>query len=281
MRIAGVQMDFRLGDPAGNLNRMIDKMREARREGATFTIFPECALTGYCFSSIEEARPYAEPIPGPSVARMAEVCREISGHVVYGLLEADGSRIFNALALVGPQGLVGSYRKTHLPFLGVDMYTDYGDRPFKLYEVDGVKVGMNICYDGGFPEPARCLTLLGADLIVLPTNWPPGAEPAAEYAINTRAMENTVYYAAVNRVGEERGVPFIGRSRICDPLGKTVATADGTQETILYADIDVARARTKHLIRKAGINEVNRIADRRPHLYGELTKPHELKSPGR
>ncbi len=281
MRIAGVQMDFRLGDPAGNLNRMIDKLREARREGASLTIFPECALTGYCFNSIEEARPYTEPIPGPSVERMTEVCREIGGHVVYGLLESDGSRVFNALALVGPQGLVGSYRKTHLPFLGVDMYTDYGDRPFSVYEVDGVKVGMNICYDGGFPEPARCLTLLGADLIVLPTNWPPGAEPAAEYAINTRAMENTVYYAAVNRVGDERGVPFIGRSRICDPLGKTLATADGTQETILYADIDVARARNKHLIRKAGINEINRIADRRPHLYSEITKPHTLKSPGR
>lgn len=281
MRIAGVQMDFRLGDPAGNLNRMIDKMREARREGASLTIFPECALTGYCFNSIEEARPYTEPIPGPSVERMTEVCREIGGHVVYGLLESDGPRVFNALALVGPQGMVGSYRKTHLPFLGVDMYTDYGDRPFTLYEVEGVKVGMNICYDGGFPEPARCLALLGADLIVLPTNWPPGAEPAAEYAINTRAMENTVYYAAVNRVGDERGVPFIGRSRICDPLGKTLATADGTQETILYADIDVARARNKHLIRKAGINEINRIADRRPHLYSEITKPHTLKSPGR
>lgn len=281
MRIAGVQMDFRLGDPAANLDRMIGKMREARREGASLTVFPECALTGYCFTSIEEARPYAEPVPGPSVARMTDVCREIGGHVVYGLLESDGSRVFNALALVGPQGLVGSYRKTHLPFLGVDMYTDYGDRPFQVYDVDGVKVGMNICYDGGFPEPARCLALLGADLIVLPTNWPPGAEPAAEYAINTRAMENTVYYAAVNRVGEERGVPFIGRSRICDPLGKTLAMADGTQETILYADIDVSRARNKHLIRKAGINEINRIADRRPHLYSELTKPHTLKSPGR
>ena len=111
MRIAGVQMDFQLADPAGNLDRMIAKLRETRRGGADLTIFPECALTGYCFDSIEEARPYAESIPGPSVQRMTEVCAEIGGHVVYGLLEADGSRVFNALALVGPQGLVGSYRK--------------------------------------------------------------------------------------------------------------------------------------------------------------------------
>ena len=281
MRIAGVQMDFQLADPVANLNRMIEKIRETRRGGADLTIFPECALTGYCFNSIDEARPYAEPIPGPSVQRMTEVCSELGGHLVYGLLEADGNRVFNAVALVGPNGLVGSYRKTHLPFLGVDMFTDYGDRPFAVHEIDGVRVGMCICYDGGFPEPARCLTLLGADLVVLPTNWPPGAEPAAEYAINTRAMENTIYYAAVNRIGVERGVPFIGRSRICDPLGKTLAVADNTDEAILYADIDVARSRNKHLIRKAGVNEVNRIADRRPDLYGEIVKPHFLKRPGR
>lgn len=281
MRIAGVQMDFQLADVPGNLSRMIEKLKESRREGADLTIFPECALTGYCFSSIAEARPYAETFPGPSVERMTEECAKLGGHVVYGLLEADGERVFNALALVGPRGLVGTYRKTHLPFLGVDMFTDYGDRPYTVHDVDGVRLGMSICYDGGFPEPARCLTLLGADLIVLPTNWPPGAEPAADYAINTRAMENTVYYAAVNRIGTERGVSFIGRSRICDPLGKTLAVANHVEEAILYADIDVERARNKHLIRKAGVNEVNRIADRRPELYGELVKPHFLQRPGR
>lgn len=281
MRIAGVQMDFQLADVEGNLNRMIEKVHQTRAEGATLTIFPECALTGYCFSSLDEARPFSETIPGPSVERMTKVCQQLGGYVVYGLLESDGDRIFNALAMVGPNGLIASYRKTHLPYLGVDMFTDYGDRPFAVHEVDGVRIGLCICYDGGFPEPARCLTLLGADLILLPTNWPPGAESAAEYAINTRAMENTVYYAAVNRIGTERDVPFIGRSRICDPLGKTISVADHTDEAILYADIDVTRARKKHLIRKAGVNEVNRIADRRPELYDEIVKPHELKRPGR
>jgi predicted amidohydrolase len=138
---------------------------------------------------------------------------------------------------------------------------------------------MNICYDGGFPEPARCLALLGADLIVLPTNWPPGAESAAQYAINTRAMENTVYYAAVNRVGVERGVAFIGQSRICDPLGKTIVTSSGTEEVILYADINPARSRAKHLIRRPNENEVDRIADRRPEMYRKIVEPHSLSRP--
>ena len=281
MRIAAVQMDVTLADIAGNLSRMITKTRETRAAGAELTIFPECALTGYCFESIEEARPYAESIPGPSVDKMVALCAELGGFVVFGLLEKEGARVFNALALVGPQGLIGSYRKIHLPRLGVDMYTDFGDRPFAVHEINGLRIGMNICYDGGFPESGRCLALLGADLIVLPTNWPPGAEAAADYAINTRAMENTVYYAAADRVGVERGVPFIGKSKICDPLGKTLGYADHTHEEILYADIDVSRSRNKHLVRKAGVNEVNRIADRHPEMYSKLVEPHSLQRPGR
>ncbi len=281
MRIAAVQMDVTLADIAGNLSRMITKTRETRAAGAELTIFPECALTGYCFDSIDEARPYAESIPGPSVDKMAALCAELGGFVVFGLLEKEGARVFNALALVGPQGLIGSYRKIHLPRLGVDMYTDFGDRPFAVHEINGLRIGMNICYDGGFPESGRCLALLGADLIVLPTNWPPGAEAAADYAINTRAMENTVYYAAADRVGVERGVPFIGKSKICDPLGKTLGYADHTHEEILYADVDVSRSRNKHLIRKAGVNEVNRIADRHPEMYSKLVEPHSLQRPGR
>lgn len=281
MRIAAVQMDVKLADKPGNLDRMISQLRETQREGARLTIFPECALTGYCFSNIDEARPYAESIPGPAVEKMGAACKELGVYAVFGMLELEGEKVFNAAALVGPQGCIASYRKIHLPCLGVDMYTDYGDRPFAVHEIDGVKVGMSICYDGGFPESARILSLLGADLIVLPTNWPPGAEGAADFTINSRAMENTVYYAAADRVGEERGVKFIGKSKICDPLGKTIAFADHTDEAILYADIDVSRARNKHLIRTAGVNEVNRIADRRPELYGPLVESHSLKRPGR
>ncbi|WP_010587419.1 carbon-nitrogen hydrolase family protein [Schlesneria paludicola] len=281
MRIAAVQMDFTLADVPGNLARMIEKVREAHAGGAKLVVFPECALTGYVFDSLDEARPYAETIPGPSVSAISAVCVEMGVYVVYGMLERDGDRIFNALALVGPKGLVGSYRKVHLPYLGIDRFTDFGDQPFAVYDIEGVKIGMNICYDGGFPESGRCMALMGADLIVLPTNWPASAVTAADYMTNTRALENTVYYAAVDRIGVERGVPFIGKSRICDPLGRTMSAADHANDAILYADIDVARARNKHLVREAGVNEVNRIADRRPEMYGTIVEPHSLKRPGR
>jgi 5-aminopentanamidase len=281
MRIAGVQMDVELGNVLGNFARMTERLREAAAHGTRLIIFPECALSGYCFDSREEALPHAEPLPGPATDSFQLICRELNCLVAFGLLEERDAKLYNSVALVGPEGLLAVYRKTHLPWLGVDRYTDYGDEEYSVTEVDDVRFGLNICYDAGFPEPARCLALLGVDLIALPTNWPPGAEAAAEYAINTRALENTIYYAAVNRVGVERGCAFIGQSRICDPLGRTLAHANHTNEEILYADIDPEMSRRKHLIRVAGSNEVNRIADRRPELYKPIVAPNKLQRPGR
>jgi predicted amidohydrolase len=281
MKIAGVQLDIAIGQPRRNVDRMIEKLRETAIAGAKLTVFPECAVPGYCFGSLEEARDYAEPILGDTTERMVQACKETGGYCVYGMLEADGQRVFNAAVLVGPQGMIGAYRKVHLPYLGVDMYTTPGDRPFAVHEAGGVRIGMNICYDAAFPEAARTLAILGADLIVLPTNWPPGAECTACSVISARALENAVYYIAVNRVGEERGFRFIGRSSICDTNGETLAVSTTTDEEILYAEIDPARARRKHIIRVPGKHEIDRLADRRPEMYGELVKPHNLKRPGR
>ena len=273
--IAIAQIDITLADRERNLTRIIQVLGETAAKGAKLTVFPEAALTGYCFDNLDEARPHAEPIPGPSTQRLTGVCRELGCHVVYGLLEADGSRLFNACALVGPDGLVASYRKIHLPFLGVDRFTTPGDRPFAVHEAAGMKIGMHICYDGGFPESARVMMLQGADLVVLPTNWPPGSECMAGFAVNTRAMENNIYYAACDRVGEERGFRFIGQSKICDPSGRELASAPHDREEILYAEIDVALARQKKIIRRAHLHEIDRIRDRRPEFYGEIIKPKD------
>ncbi|MGE5195538.1 MAG: carbon-nitrogen hydrolase family protein [Deltaproteobacteria bacterium] len=281
MKIAGVQMDVALTDIEQNLARMIDRLRETTACGARLTVFPECALCGYCFSSLEEARPYAQTIPGPATERMRAVCAELGCYAIFGLLERDGAKIYNAAALVGPTGVIGNYRKVHLPYLGIDMFTSYGDRPFAVHNAGELKVGMNICYDASFPEASRALAILGADLIALPTNWPPGAECTAANVINARANENAVYFIAVNRVGNERGFDFIGRSKIADPSGQTLAESQGIGEEILYAEIDPAKARRKHIIRVAGKHEIDRFADRRPEMYGLLVQPHNLKSPGR
>jgi len=269
-KIAIAQIDIAFADRERNLARIIAVLEESAAKGAKLTVFPEAALSGYCYNSLEEARPHAEPIPGPSTRRLMDVCKKLGVYVIYGLLEANGERLFNATALVGPDGVVCSYRKIHLPFLGIDRFTTPGDRPFAVHEAAGMRIGMHICYDGGFPESARVMTLLGADLLVLPTNWPPGAECMAGCAVNTRAMENNVYYAACDRVGDERGFHFIGLSKVCDPSGRVLAESTHDREEILYADIDVEKARQKKIIRVPKLHEIDRIRDRRPEMYGEI-----------
>ncbi len=281
MKIAGVQMDVGLGQVDANVGSIIERMKTTQAKGAELVVFPECAVSGYCFESPDEARPYAQSIPGPVTDRISQACADLQVFAILGILEVDAERIFNTAAFVGSEGVIGTYRKVHLPFLGIDMHVTYGDRPFAVHEAGGLRVGMNICYDAAFPEASRSMAILGADLIALPTNWPPGAEGVAEHVINSRALENNVYYMAVNRVGTERGFEFIGRSRICAPDGQTLAVSQGVEEEILYAQIDPEKARNKRVVREPNRHAIDRMADRRPEMYELLTRPHDLEIPGR
>ncbi len=272
--VAAIQMEPKLGELESNLARILDGLERAVAKGAHLVVFPECALSGYGFSSRELGLEHAVPIDSEPIHRVTVFCERHGCFCVFGLLERDGGRLFNACVLTGPGGVIGIYRKVHLPFLGIDMFADPGDRPFAVHDGGGLKIGMHICYDGGFPEPARVMTLLGADLLVLPTNWPTHSECAAEHMIPTRAMENTVYFMAVNRVGEESGFRFIGRSSIVDPGGKVLAFAGSDSEELLLAEINPARARQKQLIRVPGRHEINRIADRRPRFYDVIVAPN-------
>ncbi|MEN9556168.1 MAG: (R)-stereoselective amidase [Planctomycetota bacterium] len=281
MKISCVQTDVVFRDSEANLAHLERVVHEEVRQGAGLTIFPECFLSGYCFDSLEEAIPFAESIPGPATERVAKLCALLNTHVVFGMLEKSGHDVFNAAVLIGPAGLIGSYRKVHLPWLGVDRFTTPGDRPFQVFEAAGVRIGMLICYDGGFPEASRVLALQGADLILLPTNWPPGGTYMADYSVNSRAMENGVYFAAVNRVGHENGFPFIGKSRICHPSGATICSLDEATAGVLRTEIDPQVARTKRVVRVPGKHVIDRMADRRPEMYGPVVAPHMLLRPGR
>ena len=272
-KIAGIQMLPQLTENESNLDQILNYLEIVAKEGAELAIFPECALCGYCFESLQEALPYAEPIPGPSTLKVATICGRLNAHAVLGLLEREGNHIFNAAVLIGPRGIVGKYRKIHLPGLGVDKFVQPGDLGFPVYDTALGRIGLNICYDGAFPEGSRVMALKGADLIVLPTNWPTGAEEFAEHLINARGLENNIFYAAVNRVGVERGFRFIGRSRIVDVQGKTLALASPDQEEILYAEIDPLKAREKRIVRVPGKHEIHRFNDRRPEFYGEIVQP--------
>ena len=268
--IAGVQMDCQLGNVAANRDAVRRHLTDTARRGARLTVFPECTLSGYAFESLAEALPHAEPIPGPSTELIGQSCRDLKVWAVIGLLERDGDRLFNACALIGPDGLYATYRKIHLPFLGVDRFTTPGDRPFAVHDIGGLRVGMNICYDGSFPESTRVLMLLGADLVVLPTNWPAGAESTVCHLVQSRALENHVYYAAINRAGTERGTRYIGQSKIVNVNGSLLAEGPPDGEAEFFAEIDPERARNKSIVRIPGKYQLHRVNDRRPEMYGPI-----------
>src|SRR5437763_17020888 len=113
--IAGVQTDCRLADPTHNLATVRGKLRDAAHHGARLVVFPECILSGYCFTSKDEARTAAQPLPGPATDALAADCHALGVWAVIGLLESDGDKLYNAAALVGPTGFIAGYRKAHLP----------------------------------------------------------------------------------------------------------------------------------------------------------------------
>jgi len=272
MKVAAIQMDVKILKKEQNLSAILAHLETAGRAGAKLVIFPECALTGYCFVNHEEAAPVAEEVPGPSTGRILAAARALDSTVVVGLLERAGDEIFNAAAVVTPHGILGTYRKLHLPCLGIDWHVALGDTPFPVFATPHAKVGISICYDCSFPESGRVLKLKGAQILAIPTNWPLGSD-SWQHTPPVRATENHMYVMACDRVGEERGFRFAGHSQIVDCNGTKLAEAGETEETILYGEIDPAIADCNRVVRQPGKWEFDRIASRRPEMYSPLTDP--------
>lgn len=270
MRVAVAQTEPQLGEKERNLEVCVARLEEAATKGAALLVLPECAIPGYMFDSAEEALPFAEGIPGPSTEILERESRRLGMHVVCGLLERDGDVMHNAAVFVGPDGLIGVYRKTHLPFLGVDRFVVAGDE-LPIFETPLGRVGLEICYDLRFPEVTRTLALRGADLIAHPTNFPVAARLQTEFITRARAAENRVYLLTANRIGKERWGEFCGWSQIVDPYGDRLAEAGADEEALLVADYDVQRARDKDYV-IPGEYELYLIEHRRPELYGALVQ---------
>jgi predicted amidohydrolase len=270
MQVAVAQIDPQLGEKELNLATCVARMEEAAAAGARLVVLPECAIPGYMFGSGDEALPFAEEIPGPSTDALERECRRLGVYVVCGLLERDGDALRNAAVLVGPDGLIGSYRKTHLPFLGVDRFVVPGDE-LPVFDTPLGRIGIEICYDLRFPEVTRTLALKGADIVAHPTNFPMAAKVQTELITVARAAENRIYLLTANRVGKERWGEFCGWSQIVDPYGKRLAEADEVEETLLVADVELAKARDKDYV-IPGEYELYLFGHRRPELYGALVE---------
>lgn len=265
MRVGVLQFEPVLGEVEHNLKHVDGCLTNVDLD---LVVLPELCTTGYQLTS-DEARALAEPFPGGATAeRLARLAAREGLLLVAGVIEgAPAAKPFNSAVLVGPEGHLATYRKTHLFADELDLFSP-GDTGFFVTSVRDVKIGMMICFDWVFPESARCLALLGADLLAHPANL---VLPYGQRMMPTRCLENGVFGLTANRIGRESHVPgkpaltFTGGSQIVGPRGEVLAAGPQTGEALVRAEIAPEAARNKRLTARNHL-----LADRRPEIYGPL-----------
>jgi predicted amidohydrolase len=262
MKIALYQGPGRINDVEAGFALMAEKAAEAAANGAKILLLPEMYLSGYNIgpeAALAQALTPEGLIPAQTIAKTHNIA------LVFGYPELVGNQVANAAAMIGPDGTLRlNYRKTHLfGELDRQMFKSVGDR-FPLVEFNGFKIGLLICYDIEFPEPARILALAGADILLIPTAQMEPYTQVAKLLIPTRAYENQLYVAYANHSGSDDGLNYVGLSSICGPDGAVLAAA-GTAEELIYAIADKAH--------HAEVRQVDPlIHDRRPELYAPISE---------
>lgn len=272
-------------DPAANMEKAVVHIQQAATQGADIICLPELFLSRYFCQKMEPALfDLAEPIPGPSSARLGEVARSLGKVIVASLFEKRGSGVYHNTAVVldADGALVGKYRKMHIPddpLYFEKYYFTPGDLGFRAFDTRFGRIGVLVCWDQWFPEAARLTALQGAQVLVYPTaiGWHPrekaefGAAQHQAWEISQRghAVANGVYVAAANRVGHEggaeAGLEFWGASFVSDPFGSLLARASHDREEVIVTACDMKK-----------MEDIRRnwpfLRDRRIDAYGDLTK---------
>jgi len=255
------QFNPAFGEKEENFKKVLSAVKDAE---ADLLVLPEFFATGYQFVSENEVAELSEEIPdGETIEILSDLSRQKSFYIVAGLPERDGDRFFNSAVLTGPEGYIGTYRKTHL-FFEEKLYFSPGDTGFRVWDTKAGRIGIMICFDWFFPESMRALALMGADIIAHPSNL---VLPYCPSAMPVRSLENRVFAVTANRIGEEnrkegQSLKYIGQSLITSPEGKVLIKAPEDSEALMISEIDIEKARNKSL------NSLNNIFDdRRPEMY--------------
>lgn len=261
MRIGYYQYEPVFGAVGKNLDTIRATLEQA---DADLIVLPELCASGYQFVSAEEVQRLAELVPdGPTTRMLIDVAKRRKMHLVAGLPELAGNVLYNSAVVVGPSGFIGCYRKSHLFFEETLWFTP-GDTGFHIWNIGPATIGVMICFDWYYPESARTLALMGADIICHPSNL---VLPNCPDSMPVRCLENRVFAVTCNRIGtESRGgkdpLTYIGNSEVVSARGVILRRAPRDREELAIVEIDPAEARNKQLTR---YNDL--LRDRRPDLY--------------
>ena len=278
LTVAALQLALGSSDEAENIAAVAALVEQAAGQGAQVILPPEL-FSGPYFCKVEDEALFALARPTvahPSVIAMQALAAKLKVAIPTSFFERDGQHYYNTLAMIGPDGaIMGTYRKSHIPD-GPGYEEKYYFRPgndgFKVWDLFGHKLGVGICWDQWYPECARVMALLGAELLLYPTAI--GSEPY-DTALDTsrmwrRAMQghavsNCMPVVAANRIGVEDGQRFYGHSFIADEWGDFAADYGDAETGVLIAKLDLTRA-ARH---RAGMGF---FRDRRPQLYGRIAQ---------
>lgn len=284
VRAAAIPANSRPGDMEGNLARIAEAASAAAAGGAQLALFPELSLTGFIPNhpvgdheawlrrALAAARAIAQPVPGKSTDDLVRIARETGVLVAAGLLEDAGNVLHNTHVLAGPDGILGVWRKLHVPVFEMPFYN--GGAALDVVETPLGRIGVNICFDALIPESTRLLAVRNVEIVLFPfaADPPPGTGEAwadwALPALRARCVENGVFGLAANYSGHVEcagaAQTFPGGAVALGPRGEIIA---GPEKGMLIAEFDAsalqaARAEPEYLFRF-----------RRPELYGPLTRP--------
>lgn len=264
MNIAAVQTGPEFGRKEANTAAALELMASVK---ADLFVLPELFATGYHFADAAEAAGMAEPVDGPTFRALARHARTTGSFICYGFAEASDA-LYNSAALIGPGGLVGLYRKTHLFSRETVIFTP-GNLGFPVFDLPFGRVGIMVCFDWIYPEAARSLALQGAAVILHPSNL---VTPYCPDAMITPCLENRIFAVTADRTGTDvrphGSLTFIGRSQIVTPKGEVLRRLGETETGVAVADIDPALAADKKF------NEYNNLlGDRREEWYFRTRGP--------
>jgi N-carbamoylputrescine amidase len=268
-------------DPAANIARAENLVREAAAKGAQIILIQELFETPYfCQDELHAYFNLAKPLSeNAAIAHFAPIAKELGVVLPISVFERAGQNFFNSIVILDADGSnLGFYRKTHIPDgpgYSEKFYFSPGDTGFKVWDTKFARIGVGICWDQWFPETARAMALMGAELLLFPTAI--GSEPQDptldsrdhwQRTMQGHAAANVTPLIASNRIGTEPGangteITFYGSSFIADQTGGKIAEASRTEETTLTAtfDLDVIA----HIRASWGV-----FRDRRPDMYGPL-----------
>ena len=271
IKLALAQISSKRENKDANIKKIEEITAQAKTQGADLVIFPEMSLTGYVVR--DQVYELAETIPGPATRKIEQIARKKEMHIVFGmpeLSEKTKGTLFNTAVFIGPEGVIGKYRKMYLPTHSVFEEKRYFRPGYEtaVFDTSLGKIGLCICYDLFFPEVTRLIRLKGAQLIISISASPAVRRSYFEILTAARALENTAFLAYVNLVGVEDGLQFWGGSRLVSPTGDVVAKAKYDEEDFVTCEVDYSDLRAAETFIPA-------LRDLRPELFDELKKSAE------